>query len=87
VVAGDPDYPGLPTFAGADDLKLFSITGTFDHRLAENLTLRVEGRYDVARLDGVPDMFFVAGEDPADVPTIYRKEDQVLGLVEILYEF
>lgn len=87
VVAGDPDYPGLPTFAGADDIKLFSITGTFDHRLAENLTLRVEGRYDVARLDGVPDMFFVAGEDPDDVPTIYRKEDQVLGLVEILYEF
>jgi hypothetical protein len=87
VVAGDPDYPGLPTFAGARDIELFSITGTFDHRLAENLTLRLEGRYDVANLDGVTDMFFVAGEDPDDLPTIYRKQDQVLGLVEILYEF
>jgi hypothetical protein len=27
VVAGEPDYPGLPTFAGATNVDLFSITG------------------------------------------------------------
>ena len=84
ILSGDM---GLPTFAGATDIDLFSITGTFDHRLATNLTLRVEGRYDVVHLDGAPDMFFVADEDPVDLPTIYRKEDQVLALVEVLYEF
>jgi len=87
VVAGDPEYPGLPTFAGATDIDLFSITGAFDHRLASNLTLRLEGRYDIAHLDGVSDMFFVSGDDPDAVSSLYRKEDQVLALVEVLYEF
>jgi hypothetical protein len=87
VVAGDPAYPGLPTFAGATDIDLFSITGTFDHRLAENLTLRLEGRYDVADLDAVPDTFFVSGNDPGSVSSLYRRGDQVLALVEVLYEF
>ena len=87
VVAGDPAYPGLPTFAGATDIDLFSITGTFDHRLAENLTLRLEGRFDVADLDAFPDTFFVSDDDPSSVPSLYHREDQVLALVEVLYEF
>jgi hypothetical protein len=87
VIAGDPDYPGLPTFAGATNIDLFSITGTFDHQLATNLTLRLEGRYDVADLDGVADQFFVSDNDPDAVPSLYRKQEQVLALIEVLYEF
>jgi len=87
VVAGDAAAMGLPTFAGATSIDLFSVTGTFDHRLAENLKVRLEGRYDIAYLDGAPNRFFVADKDPGTVRSLFRRDDQVLGLVEMLYEF
>jgi len=87
IVAGDEAAMGLPTFAGASDIDLFSLTGTFDHHLGEHLTVRVEGRYDIAYLDGAPNRFFVADKDPGTVRSLYRRDDQVLALVEMLYEF
>jgi hypothetical protein len=87
LVAGTPEAGGLPTFAGASSIDMFSITGTLDHRLAQNLTLRLEGRYDRIYLEGAPDRFFVADKKPGSVPSLYREQDQALALIEILYEF
>ena len=87
IVAGEEAAMGLPTFAGATHIDLFSITGTFDHRLAEHLKVRFEGRYDIAYLKGAPNRFFVADKDPGTVRSLFRRDDQVLALVEMLYEF
>ena len=87
IVAGTPAADGLPTFAGASSIDMFSITGTIDHRLAENLTVRLEGRYDRIYLHGGQNRFFVADKRPGGVPSLYRQPDQTLGMVEILYEF
>jgi hypothetical protein len=35
----------------------------------------------------VPDRFFVSNNEPDAVLSLYRKQDQLLALVEVLYEF
>ena len=44
--------------SNGQDLDLFSLTGTLDHALTDNLTVRVEGRYDWGEDNMSPDNLF-----------------------------
>ena len=64
----DEDLVGAP-----DDFEIFSLTGTVDHSLTDNLVVRGEVRWD----NLIEDNFsFITGE-----------EDQVVALAEIYYAF
>ena len=60
---------------------MWAITGTVDHALTENLIVKAEVRYDVAKQKGAPDNFFLDGGNGG--PTDWDDNDQVLGLVRI----
>jgi hypothetical protein len=67
-VVADDDLVGA-----SDDLELFSLTGTVDHALTDNLMVRGEIRWD----EFIDDTFLFAGAE----------EDQVVALAEILFAF
>jgi hypothetical protein len=67
------------------DANLFSITGTIDHALTDNLIIKVEGRYDWAKDNMNVDNFFSSAR-PEWYDT-YSRRDQGMGLVEMLYRF
>ena len=69
---GDIDQGGP-----APQLQFWAITGTVDHTLTENLTVKVEARYDVGKVRNDPDDFFLDG---GDGPNAWDDNDQVLGL-------
>ena len=62
--------------AGAGSTKAFSLTGTADHALTDNLTLKAEVRWDNTK----PGLLL--SED-----NVARKENQVVVLGQLLYEF
>jgi len=68
------------------DANLFSITGTLDHALTDNLSVRVEGRYDWADTNVGDDNFFTTAR-PNSSHAHYTREGQGLGLIEMLYRF
>ena len=63
---------------------LWSLTGTIDHSLTENLIVKLEARYD--HQDGHSDgnQFFLSGGHGNDV---WNNKGQTLGLVQMLYKF
>ena len=68
-------------FAGGtpDDVEIFSLTGTVDHSLTDNLVVRGEVRWD----NSLEDSAF--GFPPNDATS--SKEDQVVLMGEIYYAF
>jgi hypothetical protein len=68
----------------APELTFYALTGTVDHKLAENLTVKAEVRYDVGKMSGGPDNFFLHRNDG---PTGWEDNDQVLALLQMLYKF
>jgi len=81
-------FGGPPTLVGnfSQDTNIMSITGTLDHALTDNLSVRLEGRYDWALDSESPDNFFQsAGEIGRFAP--YSGKDQGLGIVEMMYRF
>lgn len=70
---------------GVTDLYIWAITGTVDHALTENLIVKVEARYDAAKIRGFSDeIFFMDGHDG---PGVWNDSDQVMGLVQMMYKF
>ena len=63
------------------DWQLWSITGTVDYALTDNLTAKGEVRYDWQRSMPGRDEFFVSERNG------YSRNDQVLGVVQLLYRF
>ena len=75
---------GPPT---SPDAYIWSITGTIDHALSDDLTLRVEGRYDRGSGQGTPDNLFVTdGTSPGNSDR-FGEQDQVLALIQLIYRF
>jgi hypothetical protein len=78
-------------FFGGPDATAQEITGTIDYALTDNLTLRLEGRYDWISAQGTPDDFFVASSTPRlggfIDPLSFTSEDQAMALVQMLYRF
>jgi hypothetical protein len=72
----------------APDISFWTITGTFDYALTENLIVKLEGRYDIGKSSNPNNpfggSFFISGDDGAGV---YDDSDQVLGLVQMMYKF
>jgi hypothetical protein len=68
------------------DADFFSITGTLDHALSENLSVRLEGRYDWADINVGPDNFFSTARSNSSEAD-YTRDGQGLGLVEMMYRF
>jgi hypothetical protein len=66
------------------NIHYWTITGTLDHKLTENLIVKLEGRYDIGSAAGEPNDFFMSGNDGAGV---FDDSDQVLGLVQMMYKF
>jgi hypothetical protein len=66
------------------ELDFWALTLTGDHTLTENLIVKAEVRYDVGKISGAPDNFFLDG---GDGPTAFDDNDQVLGLVQMMYKF
>jgi hypothetical protein len=64
-----------------------SLTGTFDYALTDNLTVKVEGRYDWAGSQESPDNFFTSSDIGAGDIDYLTKEDQFLGILQMLYSF
>jgi hypothetical protein len=71
---------------GRNDGWLNAFTGTFDYALTDNLKLLVEGRYDWGGIQNTPDDLFVVNSQ-ADLGEFFGHDDQVLGLVQMLYTF
>jgi hypothetical protein len=71
---------------GSGDAFQWAITATLDHALTDNLTFRIEGRFDTMELEGAPDDTFVSNHDPNNGER-FSKDHQFLALVELLYEF
>ena len=65
-------------------LSYWTVTGTIDHSLTENLILKLEGRYDIGRVRNQPDDLFLSG---GDGPLAFDDNAQTLGLVQLLYKF
>jgi len=61
--------------AGGDDVAVFSLTGTVDHSLTDNLVVRGEIRWDTATDDGGGSVF------------ANSRDDQVTAIAEIYYAF
>ena len=69
---------------------LWSLTGTLDHALTENLIIKLEARYD--RQDGKDSgnfdtdfrQFFLSG---GKGPAVWNNKGQTLGLVQMMYKF
>jgi hypothetical protein len=62
--------------------RMYSLTGTIDHMLTDNLMLRGEARYDwVNAFNRTPDNFFQAGNGTTP------RDDQGVFLVEAVYTF
>jgi hypothetical protein len=79
---------GSQTFCCANigqDVDLFSVTGTLDYALTDNLTLKVEGRYDWGKDNKSSDDLFQSARE-LGYPQ-YTHSGQGLGLVEMLYRF
>lgn len=74
----DLDPGGL----GSDlDQSLWSITGTLDHLLTDNLLMRLEARYEEGDQEGGPDLFYT------DDGFGQWDEEQVLVGAELMYTF
>jgi len=67
------------------DLDMFSLTATVDHALTDNLSVRVEGRYDWGKDNMSGDDLFTTSR-PFDY-NAYSRDDQGMGLVEMMYRF
>jgi hypothetical protein len=65
-------------------IDLWSITGTVDHALTENLIVKVEARYDAGNIHNGPNDIFLSG---GDGPEDFNDNNQVLGLVQMMYKF
>jgi hypothetical protein len=70
--------------SSAPELTFYALTGTVDHTLTENLIVKAELRYDVGKLSDGPNSFFL---DRNDGPTGWEDNDQLLGLLQMLYKF
>jgi Putative beta-barrel porin-2, OmpL-like. bbp2 len=67
--------------SGPGNHTLWSLTGTLDHSLAENLVVRVEGRYDAGETAGADSVFY-RDTSPGD----FRRDQFVAG-VQAYYRF
>ncbi len=82
----DSFYSGTATSTAGEETELFSVTGTVDYALTEQLMLRGEVRYDTADVDTAPtgappnsdDIFFADGTN---------QDDQFVGALELIYSF
>jgi hypothetical protein len=68
------------------DLDAFSLTGTLDYALTDNLTVKAEARWDWAEDNLSRDDFFTTAR-PWGYSETYTRKDQVMGLIEMLYRF
>ena len=66
---------------GIGNHTLWSITGTLDHTVAENLVLRLEGRWDAGERDGSDAVFF-RDRDRGEF-----RRDQFVGGLQAYYRF
>jgi hypothetical protein len=78
------------------DADLMSLTATLDHHLTDNLVISAEGRWDRGRAQDVPDALYLddLSGSAATVGTLTftdfvndSKDHQVLGLVQLRYDF
>lgn len=81
--------PVPPEIGGSftQDGQIMALTGTFDYALTDSLTVKVEGRYDWAGSQESPDNFFASSDIGAGDQDYFTREDQFLGIVQMLYSF
>jgi hypothetical protein len=79
------EFVKAPGQAVAGDITLWSLTGTVDYALTDNLKLRTEVRYDSGSIDGAEDTLYISGNN--GVVPVFTKDDQVLALAQLLYTF
>ncbi len=80
------DFPmgqGTNTGSASGGANTYSLTGTVDRALTDNLTLKAELRYDEAPRYG----FWDDSYDETAVPNDPSERSQTVGLVELLYAF
>lgn len=80
-VYSEDDYIGLGVNSSSDQ-DLWSITGTLDYLLTENLTARAEVRYEQGDASSAPNDFYFGEGDGSD-----PEKNQVLLGVEMYYRF
>ena len=72
-----------------------SLTATLDHHLTDNLVVSAEGRYDRGRLGGAASRIYLVDDDSSGSLGLEDFADalneasnhQVLGIVQLMYEF
>jgi hypothetical protein len=88
-----PSFNTVGPLAGAPSIgqlgEVLSLTGTVDHSLTDDLKLRLEARWDRNLANGDSGSF-VNGQNGVFNPggaTNGSRDDQVVGLAELYYEF
>ncbi|MEE8580439.1 MAG: outer membrane beta-barrel protein, partial [Myxococcota bacterium] len=71
---------GVSGVGGTGDEDIFALTGTMDHALTDQLTLKGEVRYERGEKDGGANAFFI--DNTADT-----SKDQVLIGAQLVYNF
>ena len=68
--------------------ELVTLTGTLDHALTDDVKLRLEARWDT-RIDNTDGVFANANNGPGNTggATSPNRDDQLVGLAELYYEF
>lgn len=61
--------------------QVWSVTGTLDHLLTDNLMIRAEARWDLVDLDDGPTDIFSQNND------LYTEDDQITLFFEVVYNF
>jgi len=60
---------------------VWSVTGTLDHLLTDQLMIRAEARWDLVNIDGASDDVFAEDND------YYDEDDQITLFLEVVYNF
>lgn len=65
--------------------QVWSVTGTLDHLLTDQLMVRAEARWDLVDLDEGPSRIY--GENNGDQQGYWTEDDQVTLFLEVVYNF
>lgn len=64
---------------------VWSVTGTIDHLLTDNLMVRAEARWDLVDIDDGPTRIF--GQNNGDDQGFWTEDDQITLFLEVVYNF
>lgn len=83
-----PANPSLNPSGRTELNNVWSLTGTLDHLLTDQLMVRAEARYDKVDLDNADnEVFFENGRKFDNGDSLFQESDQITLFLEVVYNF